>query len=167
MSGCTRSTPTFGEILDGKVSDFSPLAAYSAVHVVDARILNHLYYPWEDDQKHDPRGNYWKRHRKHDSTLLELGMRMPAHLRISQSYGNPLVVMHNAHFWVATLLLHQAAMLNATKYDLPGRFLDESRTRSICAAAEITTCMRAISHLDLSTVCLSCEMLHQTQAKDV
>lgn len=132
--------------------DFSALAGYGLLNVIIARILNHLYHPWEDDQKHDLKGNFWKRHREIDSILLDLGMRMPAHLRVNQAYGNPFIIMHNIHFWITTLVLHQAAMLHATKFHLPQRILDDSRTRSISAASEITTCMRIVSHLDLSTV---------------
>ena len=114
--------------------------------------LTHLHRPEPNDNEGDIQGEFWKRHRSLDNTLLNTSLALPQHLKLPSGIRDVNVVFLNMAIHTSTICLHQAAIFKGEKNNLPASFVDQSKTRCILAAAEITTIMRLISHFDLSTV---------------
>ena len=116
------------------------------------RNLTHLHRPAPDDADDDLNGEFWKRHRSMDNVLLNTALALPDPLRLPSGLNHPNIVFLNMCIHTSTICLHQAAIFKADKNRMPARVSAESKVRCITAAAEISTIMRQISHLDLSVV---------------
>ncbi len=91
-----------------------------------------------------------------DGTLLTISLALPDHLRLPAGLSDPNIIFLNMCIHTSTICLHQAAIFKADKHRLPATVSGESKVRCITAAAEIASCMRMISHMDLSIVSLDC-----------
>jgi hypothetical protein len=118
------------------------------------RNLEHMHRTSPEDNEGDLNGKYWKRHRDIDNILLNLTMGMPEALRIPMGLPDPSVIFMNMCIHTSVICLHQSAMARADKHNLTSSIGAESKMRCVTAALEIASVMRAIAHLDLSTVCL-------------
>ena len=114
--------------------------------------LTHLHRPEPDDQEGNLQGKFWKRHGRMDNILSNTSMALPSHLRLPQGVRDCNVVFLNFSIHTSTICLHQAAIFKAEKNNLPKSMVDNSRTRCLLAAGEISNIMRLTSHLDISTV---------------
>jgi len=112
--------------------------------------LIHLQRPEPDERDHDLQGAFWKRHRSMDNTLLNTSLNLPLHLRLPAGIRDPNTVFLNMNIHTSTICLHQAAVFKAEKNNMPNSVIEQSRTRCLLAASEITSVMRLISHLDVS-----------------
>lgn len=135
-----------------EVASLSPFAGVVLVAHYFGQNLIHLHRPGPNDQDDDLQGEFWKRHRKMDNALLTTALSLPSHLRLPAGVRNCNVVFLNMALHTATITLHQAAIFKAESNDLPANIVEQSRTRCLLAAAEITTIMRLTSHLDVATV---------------
>jgi hypothetical protein len=116
------------------------------------RNLEHMHRTSPEDNEGDLNGKYWTRHRDIDNILLNLTMGMPEALRIPMGLPDPSVIFMNMCIHTSVICLHQSAMSRADKHHLTSSISAESKMRCITAALEIASVMRAIAHLDLSTV---------------
>lgn len=114
--------------------------------------LNHLHRPEPNERDDDLQGGFWKRHRKMDNTLLNTSLALPSHLRLPAGVRDANVVFLNMSIHTSTICLHQAAIFKAESNGLSANLIEQSQTRCLLAAAEITTIMRLISHLDSISV---------------
>lgn len=112
--------------------------------------LIHLQRPEPNDRDHDLQGVFWKRHRSMDNTLLNTSLNLPLHLRLPAGVRDPNTVFLNMNIHTSTICLHQAAIFKAEKNNMPSSVIEQSNTRCLLAASEITSVMRLISHLDVS-----------------
>lgn len=114
--------------------------------------LTHLHRPEPNQQEHNMNGPFWKRHRTMDNDLLKTALQLPSYLRLPSGIRDPNVVFLNFALHTSTICLHQAAIFKAEKNQLSNTIVEQSRTRCILAAAEITSVMRLTSHLDVAGV---------------
>lgn len=148
-------TMTLPDALDpAGLPGLSPFAGVILMACLFGRNLLHLHRPALDDNDDDLNGEFWKRHRSIDNTLLNIALALPEALRLPSGLNNPNVVFLNMNIHTSTICLHQAAIFKADKNRMPSRISAESKIRCITAAAEIASIMRQISHLDLAMVSL-------------
>lgn len=93
-------------------------------------------------------GNFWKRHRKMDNILSNTFMFLPDHLRLPGGIRDLNVVFLHMSIHASTICLHQAAVVTAEKNGIEHNFIAKCQTRSLMAAEEIASTMRAITHMD-------------------
>jgi len=93
------------------------------------------------------------RHRKIDSILTNISLNLPDRLRLGGGNPEPLVVFLNMCVHTSAICLHQAAISKADMHQLAPQLMEESKLRCITAAGQIATIMRAVCHMDLSSVC--------------
>lgn len=143
------------EVLDLNSVGFSHLSPFAGCVLLAAlfgRNLTHLHRPSPEDRDDDLLGEFWKRHRHMDDILSATALGLPSSLRLPSGLNNPNVIFLNMSIHTSTICLHQAAIFKADKNNMPNRISAESKIRCITAAAEISSIMRTISHLDLSTM---------------
>jgi len=146
-------TMTLSEALDPQgASSLSSFAGVVLMACMFGRNLAHLHRPGPDDRDEDLNGEFWKRHREMDNTLLNISLALPDALRFPAGLGDANIIFMNMNIHTSTICLHQAAIFKSDKNRLPGRIAAESKVRCITAASEIASMMRQISHLDLSSV---------------
>ncbi|KAL8854561.1 MAG: hypothetical protein Q9221_000596 [Calogaya cf. arnoldii] len=107
-----------------------------------------LWWPSTDDKDDDLQGDFWKRHRALDNTLLHTSLSLPPHLRLPAGIRDANIVFINMSIHTSTICLHQAAIYKADQNKLPQNVIDQSSTRCLLAATEIANIMRLICHLD-------------------
>ncbi|RMZ87643.1 hypothetical protein DV736_g5132, partial [Chaetothyriales sp. CBS 134916] len=150
-TGQEERTQQLFEVLNGESTEnISSFAGVILLATIYGRNLTHLHRPSEADNDHDLNGEFWKRHRKLDNTLLNISLSMPAALRLPAALSDPNAVFCNMNIQTATICLHQAAIFKAEKNRLPAQIGAESKRRCIVAADQVTNVMKMISHLDLS-----------------
>ncbi|KAH6685219.1 fungal-specific transcription factor domain-containing protein [Plectosphaerella plurivora] len=133
----------------GKLSSFGGIVLMACLF---GRNLLHLHRPDVDERDHDLNGEFWKRHRVLDNILLNTSLCLPPHIKLPEGRGDPNIVFTNMSIHTSTICLHQAAIFKADKNKLPATVSTESKVRCISAANEITSIMKMISHMDLSTM---------------
>ena len=131
----------------------SPFAGVVYMAHIFGKNLTHLHRPGSDDEDENFQGEFWKRHRQLDNTLLKTSLSLPPHLRLPAGIRNPNCVFLNMCIHTSTICLHQAALFKAEQKNLPMSIMEQSSTRCILAAHEVTNIMRLISHLDCNGVC--------------
>ncbi|CAL8583867.1 hypothetical protein XPA_009481 [Xanthoria parietina] len=142
------SVPLTSSINLESASTLSPFAGVVFMAHIFARNLTHLHRPGSDDRDGDLQGDFWKRHRAIDNTLLHTSLSLPPHLRLPAGVRDVNVVFINMSIHTSTICLHQAAIYKADHNNLPQTIIDQSSTRCLLAATEITNIMRLICHLD-------------------
>ncbi|KAL9604481.1 MAG: hypothetical protein Q9219_000446 [cf. Caloplaca sp. 3 TL-2023] len=130
------------------VAKMSPFAGVVYMASVFGKNLAHLHRPGTEDKDDDLQGDFWKRHRQLDNTLLKTSLSLPAQLRLPAGIRNPNCVFLNMCIHTSTICLHQAAIFKAELKRLPSHILEQSSTRCLLAATEVANIMRLISHLD-------------------
>lgn len=149
--------------------------------------LIHIHRPHPDEQDDDINGEFWRRHRHMDNVLVNIQLSLPSHFRLPAGIEDPNVVFTNMNIATSTICLlpplagqctqpdsciglHQAAIYKAEKHRMPSSISAESKIRCITAAAQITSIMRMVCHLDLSGVreglSLNLECCTHTQCLD-
>lgn len=136
--------------LQGAAAALSPFGGVVLIAHFFGCNLIHLQRPEPDDREHDIQGEFWKRHRSMDNTLLNTSLNLPLHLRLPAGVRDPNTVFLNMNIHTSTICLHQAAIFKAEKNDMPISLIEQSNTRCLLAASEITSIMRLINHLDIS-----------------
>lgn len=126
----------------------SPFGGVAYMAHIFGKNLNHLHRPGTDDRDDDLQGEFWRRHRHLDNTLLKTSLSLPPHLRLPAGIRNPNSVFLNMCIHTSTICLHQAALIKAESKKLPTSIFDQSNTRCLLAATEVANIMRLISHLD-------------------
>lgn len=136
----------------GGVAKMSPFAGVVYIAHVFGQNLNHLHRPATEDKADDLQGEFWKRHRQLDNILLKTSLSLPPHLRLPAGIRNPNCVFLNMCIHTSTICLHQAALFKAERGNMPSSIIEQSNTRCLLAATEVTNTMRLISHLDCQGV---------------
>ncbi|KAL8994199.1 MAG: hypothetical protein Q9188_007134, partial [Gyalolechia gomerana] len=126
----------------------SPFGGVIYMAHVFGKNLNHLHRPGTDDKDDDLQGEFWRRHRQLDNTLLKTSLSLPPHLRLPTGIRNPNCVFLNMCIHTSTICLHQAALSKAEMKKLPPSISEQSSTRCLLAATEVANIVRLISHLD-------------------
>jgi hypothetical protein len=134
------------------VNYVSPIAAGILITCLLGRNLTHLHRPTLNDNEDDLNGEFWQRHRQLESLLSTISLGLPDHLRIPAGLPDSNVIFMNLLLQTSVICLHQAAIFKAERNRLPQTVINESRQRTVSAAAEITRMMKSVSHLDLSAV---------------
>jgi hypothetical protein len=134
------------------VNYVSPIAATILITCLLGRNLTHLHRPTLNDNEDDLNGEFWQRHRQLESLLSTISLGLPDHLRIPAGLPDANVIFMNLLLQTSVICLHQAAIFKAERNRLPQSVINESRSRTVSAAAEITRMMKSVSHLDLSVV---------------
>ncbi|KAL8865360.1 MAG: hypothetical protein Q9198_009359 [Flavoplaca austrocitrina] len=142
------SIPLSGSITLEGAANLSPFAGIVFMAHIFGRNLTHLHQPGSNERDDDLQGDFWKRHRALDNTLLHTSLSLPPHLRLPAGVRDVNVVFINMSIHTSTICLHQAAMFKADQNKLPQSIIDQSSTRCLLAATEITNIMRLICHLD-------------------
>lgn len=114
--------------------------------------LSHLHRPEPNEREDDLQGEFWKRHRRMDNTMLNISLSLPQHLRLTAGVREPKVVFLNMGIHTAAISLHQAAIFKAETNALSSNVIEQSQLRCLVAAGEIATIMRLVSHLDPAAV---------------
>jgi hypothetical protein len=139
----------------------SPFAGVVVVATLFGRVILHLHRPSRDDRPSDVNGNFWKRHRNMDNTLLSTALYLPPHLRLPVVSPKPNTIFLHMILHASSICLHQVALFKAEKYQLSPDLIAESTVRCFTAAAEITRVMRMIAHTDLAAVRIQLCLLPQ------
>ncbi|KAL9038019.1 MAG: hypothetical protein Q9180_003390 [Flavoplaca navasiana] len=142
------SVPLSGSITLEGAANLSPLAGIVFMAHLFGRNLTHLHRPGSNEGDDDLQGDFWKRHRALDNTLLHTSLSLPPHLRLPAGIRDVNVVFINMSIHTSTICLHQAAIFKADQNKLPQSIIDQSFTRCLLAATEITNIMRLTCHLD-------------------
>jgi hypothetical protein len=138
--------------LSSASTNVSAIGAVIMIACLLGRNLTHLHRPEPNDNEEDLNGAFWQRHRKLESILSNIALSMPDHLRIPDGLPDPNVIFMNMLLHTSVICLHQAAIFKADRNRLTQNIINESRTRCLAGAGEITRIMKMMSHLDLSTV---------------
>lgn len=131
------------------------LSAFAGVVVVASltgRILQHLQRPDPESNDEDPNNTFWRNHRKIDSTLLNMSLYLPPHLRLPAGSSNANTIFLNMSLQSAVICLHQASIFKGEKLSNPETVVRESKARCLAAGMEIASIMKRIAHMDLSLV---------------
>ena len=148
-----QQTMSLQESLKSKQpSNLSSMAGVIFMAYFFGQNLNHLHRPGSNDQEDDLQGEFWKRHRRMDNTILNISLSLPPHLRLTSGVREPKVVFLNMGIHTAAISLHQAAIFKAEGHGLPSNVVEQSQLRCLIAAGEIATTMRLVSHLDPAAV---------------
>jgi hypothetical protein len=137
---------------DSAANDVSAISAVVLIACLLGRNLTHLHRPTPHDNEEDLNGAFWQRHRQYDSMLSGISLALPDHLRIPAGLPDPNVIFMNMLLHTSVICLHQAAIFKADRNHLSQNIINESRSRCLASAAEITRQMKVMSHIDLSTV---------------
>lgn len=135
-----------------QVSSLSPFAGVVFVSHFFGLNLTHLHRQDSNQREDDINGEFWRRHRKLDNMLSHTSLALPTHLRLPQGVRDANVVFLNFAVHTSTICLHQAAIFKAERNHLPDHVIEESRSRCIVAAQDISRVMRLISNMDLAGV---------------
>lgn len=140
-------TPTHAALL-------SPFAAKVVMASLKGRIQTHLNRPPSSSDPKEASAAFWKSHREIDNILLNMAMHLPPHLRIPAGSSNPNIIHMNQGLHSCVIIIHQAAIARAR--DLPDseEVKVDSWGRCLAAAKEISSIMKRVAHLDLSTASL-------------
>lgn len=130
----------------------SPFGGVAYMAHIFGQNLNHLHRHGAKDQDDDLQGEFWRRHRHLDNTLLKTSLSLPPHLRLPTGIRNPNSVFLNMCIHTSTICLHQAALIKAEMKKLPSSIFEQSNTRCLLAATEVANIVRLISHLDCQGV---------------
>ena len=114
--------------------------------------LTHLHRPEANQREDDLQGEFWRRHRKLDTMLSHTSLALPSHLRLPVGIRDTNVIFLNFAIHTSTICLHQAAIFKAERNHLPESVIEESRSRCIVAAQDVSRVMRLISNTDLDGV---------------
>lgn len=133
-------------------ANLSPFAGVVYMAHIFGKSLTHLHRPGADEKDDDLQGEFWKRHRQIDNTLLKTSLSLPLHLRLPAGIRSPNCVFLNMCIHTSTICLHQAALSKAEQNKLPPSLMEQSSARCLLAATEVTNIMRLISHLDCQGV---------------
>ncbi|KAL8654274.1 MAG: hypothetical protein Q9226_003500 [Calogaya cf. arnoldii] len=142
------SVPLTGNITLEGAANLSPFAGIVFMAHIFGRNLTHLHRPGTDDKDDDLQGDFWKRHRALDNTLLHTSLSLPPHLRLPAGIRDANIVFINMSIHTSTICLHQAAIYKADQHKLPQSIIDQGSTRCLLAAIEIANIMRLTCHLD-------------------
>ncbi|KAN0106619.1 Fungal specific transcription factor domain containing protein [Hyaloscypha variabilis] len=96
--------------------------------------------------------DFWDAHQDMDTSLLNLGLALPEHLRLPLGIEKPNVVFIHLMLHALTICLHQMAVLKAQKSGNLGRLGTESKERCVASALAITSGMRQANHIDIATM---------------
>ncbi len=132
-----------------KLSSFAGVVLSAALF---GRNYQHLHKKGPNERPEDLNADFWKRHRHMDNVLSNTFMFLPDHLRLPANIRDMNVVFLHMNIHSSIICLHQAAILQAKKYNIDPNFIQQSRNRNLMAAEEITNIMRLISHMDASNV---------------
>ena len=114
--------------------------------------LTHLHRPEPNQKEDDLQGEFWRRHRKLDTMLSHTSLALPSHLRLPGGIRDTNVIFLNFAIHTSTICLHQAAIFKAERNHLSESVIEESRSRCIVAAQDVSRVMRLISNTDLDGV---------------
>ncbi|KOS46550.1 hypothetical protein ACN38_g2501 [Penicillium nordicum] len=152
----TKSKPQrtlhLNDIATGAVSTLAPFACVIVLASLFGRNLIHIHRPQPQDNDHDLNGEFWKRHRSHDNILLHISLSLPDHLRLPSGMSDVNVIFANMSIHTSTICLHQAAIFKAEKNKMPNQITTESKRRCLVAANQISSTMKMISHVDLTSL---------------
>jgi hypothetical protein len=138
-----------------KLENVESLSAQTIVIILGSiagKILKHLKRASRigtSGQSYD----FWDAHQDMDTSLLNLGLALPEHLRLPLGIEKPNVVFIHLMLHALTICLHQMAVLKAQKSGNLGRLGTESKERCVASALAITSGMRQANHIDIATVC--------------
>lgn len=150
-----QRTLRLNDIITGDgVSTLSSFACVMVLTALFGRNLLHIQRPQPNDNEHDLNGEFWKRHRSHDNSLLHIALSLPDHLRLPSGMSDVNVVFANMSIHTSTICLHQIAIFKAEKNNLPNQISTESKRRCLVAANQISSTMKMISHMELTSVSL-------------
>ncbi|KAJ5089500.1 hypothetical protein N7532_008184 [Penicillium argentinense] len=148
-----QRTLRLSDIIAGEgVSTLSPFACVCVLANLFGRNLNHIHRPQPQDNDYDLNGEFWKRHRSHDNILLHIALSLPDHLRLPGGMDDVNVIFSNMSIHTSTICLHQAAIFKAEKNKMPNQIVTESKRRCLVAANQISSIMKMVSHIDLTTL---------------
>ncbi|CAG7957386.1 unnamed protein product [Penicillium salamii] len=148
-----QRTLRLSDVVNGEgVSTMAPFACVMVLTSLFGRNLVHIHRPRPHDNDHDLNGEFWKRHRSHDNILLHLALSLPDHLRLPSGMSDVNVIFANMSIHTSTICLHQAAIFKAEKNKMPNQISTESKRRCLVAANQISSIMKMISHIDLTSV---------------
>ncbi|KAJ5168279.1 uncharacterized protein N7482_003873 [Penicillium canariense] len=148
-----QRTLRLSDIIAGEgVSTLGPLACVCVLANLFGRNLVHIHRPQPHDNDHDLNGEFWKRHRSHDNILLHIALSLPEHLRLPSGMDDVNVIFANMSIHTSTICLHQAAIFKAEKNKMPNQIILESKRRCLVAASQISSIMKMVSHIDLSSL---------------
>ncbi|KAI9932930.1 hypothetical protein MW887_009182 [Aspergillus wentii] len=153
VTGKPQQAPRLADLMVGDgASILSPYGSNVFMASLFGRNLTHLHRPDPQDNDNDLNGEFWKRHRSYDNILLNFALSLPNHLRLPAGIADPNVIFCNMSIHTSTICLHQAAIFKAEKNKMPSQIVTESKRRCIVAADQISSIMKIISHLDLTTM---------------
>ncbi|OQD87677.1 hypothetical protein PENANT_c005G10767 [Penicillium antarcticum] len=148
-----QRTLRLSDIIAGEgVATLSPFACVVVLTSLFGRNLVHIHRPRPNDNDHDLNGEFWKRHRSHDNILLHIALSLPDHLRLPSGMSDVNVIFANMSIHTSTICLHQAAIFKTEKNKMPNQITIESKRRCLVAANQISSIMKMISHVDLTSL---------------
>jgi hypothetical protein len=151
-----QRTLRLSDIIAGEgIATLAPFACVVVLTSLFGRNLVHIHRPLPNDNDHDLNGEFWKRHRSHDNILLHIALSLPDHLRLPSGMSDVNVIFANMSIHTSTICLHQAAIFKAEKNKMPNQITIESKRRCLVAANQISSIMKMISHVDLTSVSLN------------
>ncbi|KAJ5779462.1 hypothetical protein N7457_007182 [Penicillium paradoxum] len=152
-NGKPQRTLRLADIIIGDgVATLAPFACVVVVTSLFGRNLVHIHRPHPGDNDHDLNGEFWKRHRSHDNILLHISLALPDHLRLPSGMSDVNVIFANMSIHTSTICLHQAAIFKAEKNKMSNQITTESKRRCLVAANQISSIMKMISHVDLTSL---------------
>lgn len=153
MKSKPQRTLRLTDVINGEgVSTLAPFACVMVLTSLFGRNLVHIHRPQPHDNDHDLNGEFWKRHRSHDNILLHIALSLPDHLRLPSGMTDVNVIFANMSIHTSTICLHQAAIFKSEKNKMPNQITIESKRRCLVAANQISSIMKMISHVDLTSV---------------
>ncbi|KAJ6089725.1 hypothetical protein N7467_004941 [Penicillium canescens] len=148
-----QRTLRLSDIIAGEgIATLAPFACVVVLTSLFGRNLVHIHRPRPNDNDHDLNGEFWKRHRSHDNILLHIALSLPDHLRLPSGMSDVNVIFANMSIHTSTICLHQAAIFKAEKNKMPNQITIESKRRCLVAANQISSIMKMISHVDLTSL---------------
>ncbi|CAL5874636.1 uncharacterized protein PFLUO_LOCUS8933 [Penicillium psychrofluorescens] len=148
-----QRTLRLADILAGEgVTTLSPFGCVVVLASLFGKNFLHIHRPSPQDNDHDLNGEFWKRHRSHDNILLHIALSLPDHLRLPTGVEDVNVIFANMSIHTSTICLHQAAIFKAEKNKMPNQIVTESKRRCLVAANQISSTMKMISHMDLTSL---------------
>ncbi|KAJ5567411.1 hypothetical protein N7535_006717, partial [Penicillium sp. DV-2018c] len=148
-----QRTLRLNDIMTGDhVKTLAPYACVIVLTSLFGRNLVHIHRPHPDDNDHDLNGQFWRRHRCHDNILLHIALSLPDYLRLPNGMSDVNVIFANMSLHASTICLHQAAIFKAEKNKISNQITTESKRRCLVAANQISSIMKMISHVDLTSL---------------